>query len=73
MIEVMTITFETGPDGMGRRRFRVTWTDPEGCYRTELGLDGQPVGYRRGQYFFAKPWSHIRRWRRRGARVVVAR
>lgn len=45
---------DAGPDSLGRRHFTLTWSDPDGIYRTELS-NGQPVGYRRGQCFFAVP------------------
>lgn len=38
-------------DGHGRVRWTVTWMDPSGVFRSELGGDGQPVGHRRGQVF----------------------
>jgi hypothetical protein len=49
----------TRPDEKGRQNFRLTWTDENGIYRTELGNDGNPVGYRRGQCFLANLQEHI--------------
>ncbi len=51
------ITFlDAGPDSQGRRRYMLDWEDPDGIYRPEPDLkDGQPVGYRRAQCFFAVP------------------
>jgi len=50
----------TEPDALGRQRFTITWTDPKGVYRQEVGPDGEVVGYRRGQVFFAKLIDHVR-------------
>lgn len=48
------VTFhDAGPDGLGRRHFTVAWQDPGGDFRPEIHADGSPVGYRRGQVFFA--------------------
>lgn len=51
---------DRGPDALGRRQFTLTWTEPDGVYRKELGKDGQPVGYRRGQVFHADPTAILR-------------
>jgi len=69
----MFVTFTSGPDKLGRRRFTLEWNETEGCFRHELGRDGQPVGYRRGQMFFTEPRRHLRRLRKRGFKVVVKR
>lgn len=38
-------------DGTGKRTWFVKWEEPQGYWRPELGRDGEPVGYRRGQVF----------------------
>ena len=54
--ENLAIEFhDAAPDALGRRHFTLTWSDPDGGYREDLGKDGRPVGYRRGQVFFARP------------------
>lgn len=55
--ENLAIEFhDAGPDALGRRHFTLTWSDPDGIYREELSKeDRRPIGYRRGQVFFAKP------------------
>lgn len=50
---------DSGPDDLGRRRFTLTWVDENGPWRPELGKDGQPVGFRRGQCFHADPTSYL--------------
>jgi hypothetical protein len=49
------IVVEGPRDDLGRAQFTMTWEDPDGVFRPELGKDGQPVGYRRGQVFRAVP------------------
>lgn len=39
------------PDSDGKQQFTTTWEETHGAFRTEKGLDGYPVGYRRGQVF----------------------
>ncbi len=54
------VTFhDAGPGSLGRRHFTLTWEDTGGVFRPELSRDGRPVGYRRGQCFFAVPESFV--------------
>jgi hypothetical protein len=46
---------DDGPDALGRRKFVIHWTDSSGVWRSEPWKDGQPVGFRRAQYFFGRP------------------
>ncbi|HHH30697.1 MAG TPA: hypothetical protein ENK57_20465 [Polyangiaceae bacterium] len=47
---------DAGPDSLGRRRFTLFWTDTGGIFRPQPHPeDGEPVGYRRAQCFFADP------------------
>lgn len=55
-----TVTFhDGGPDRLGRRHFTLTWEDAGGVFRPEIHFDGKPVGYRRGQCFFAVPAQFV--------------
>ena len=47
-----TITFHTGPDALGRRRFTLAWDDPAPAYGPT----------RRGQVFFTNPAPVIARY-----------
>ncbi len=47
------------PDALGRRHFTLEWEEPDGVFRPELSKDGKPVGYRRGQCFFANPAPYL--------------
>lgn len=60
---------DKGPDAFGRRHFMLTWEEPGGVYRPELGKDGVPVGYRRGQMFFCHAEEQDRRFARDGHTV----
>ena len=63
---------DSGPDGMGRRSFTMTWEEPDGVFRPEPSKDdGKPVGYRRGQCFRAVPEDHIGRLVSQGHIVEV--
>lgn len=66
-----TYTIEGSVDGHGRQPFTMTWTDPEGVYRPELGRDGKPVGYRRGQCFRANVEAFRRRHVEDGHTVTI--
>lgn len=56
------IEYHTQPDDYGRRRFTLLWSDPDGCFRPEPdNFIAGPVGFRRGQVFFADPAEHVAR------------
>ena len=58
---------DEGPDSQGRRRFTMTWEEPDGRFEPALSkVDGQPVGYRRAQFFFADPAAQTRNLAERG-------
>jgi len=60
MMKNKRIHFEDkGPDHLGRRFFTLLWTDSDGIFRKEIDKDGKPVGYRRGQCFFADPKPYL--------------
>lgn len=65
------VTYHTRPDELGRRCFTLTWEEPDGVFRTKLGTDGKPVGYRRGQVFNARPEPFLAAWRAQSGGDVV--
>lgn len=69
---VFQLRYEGSPDDRGCRRFVMFWSEPHGVFRHEPSKqDGLPVGFRRGQYFFAHPEEHIRSLESRGHTVEV--
>lgn len=59
-----------GPkDKLGRCSFSLEWEEPKGVFRPEIHFDGKPVGYRRGQHFFAVPEDYEKRARERGESI----
>lgn len=59
MVDPTVIFHDARPDSLGRRQFSLTWSDPDGVFRPEIHPDGAPVGYRRGQVFFAVPENFV--------------
>lgn len=65
------ITLHSERDSLGRQHMTVEWSDPDGIWRKELGTDGSPVGYRRGQCYFTTLTSLTDRLRERGVEFSV--
>lgn len=57
-------------DDLGRCSFTLEWEQPGGVFRHEIHFDGEPVGFRRGQCFFAVPEDYEVRARERGEEIV---
>lgn len=55
----MRVEDVTGPDDRGRYSYTLCWEDPGGRYEPALSKDGQPVGYRHAQCFFAVPPTDV--------------
>lgn len=72
LVPIMIIYYElhTEPDEEGKRQFTLTWNDKEDKFRTDLGTDGQPVGHRRGQLFYADFEKHKASLENRGHTVL---
>lgn len=67
-----SLKFHGEPDSLGRRQFELTWTDPGNCNRHEKSnQDDDPVGHRRGQFFFAVAEEHIESLKKRGHEVEI--
>lgn len=66
--KTVTITYSSSSDELGRRQFMAEWETDD--FRTELGKDGKPVGFRRGQVFYAVPGPHLEGWRKQGFAVL---
>lgn len=66
--------YHDGPDKHGHYHFSLHWRDETGPFRPEPGPDGGhlgPIGFDRGQVFFAKPKPHLDRARLYGPVVEV--
>lgn len=67
--DLVRVIYHSKPDDRGRRQFTMEWVNPDGPYISEMWKDGQPVGFRRGQVFFAVPGPHLERARARLQRL----
>lgn len=63
MMDLRILFEDDGPDRLGRRTYFLLWNEPDGVFRHELGKDGAPVGYRRGQIFKRDPTKDLERAR----------
>lgn len=72
MVSDMRVVVESAPDKFGKQRFTMMWKDESGVFRPELSLvDGEPVGYRRGQCFHAAIDGYLSKFRAEGVEYLL--